>query len=352
MSDARWLAGLEEQARARLPAPVFEYVVQGARDSTTADAAAASWRRWVLHPRVLRDVTTVDVSTDVLGRRTAVPFGVAPSTLQRAIHPDGELAVARAVAAADGLLVVSSNAGTPFRQIGETGVRWWVQSYLPADRTLAEPLLHRAVEAGADAVVLTVDTPVVGTKYARNPEGTVIWDVVDPALLRVNFDPGYDDAPGSEKALDLGPHDLDWLTTTTGLPVVVKGVLRGDDAARAVDAGAAAVWVSNHGGRQLDRAVSTAAALPGVVAAVAGRVQVYVDGGVRSGLDVATALALGADTTFLGRLPLYALVEGEPGVRRMLAELHAQTLETLRLCGATRVDDTRGLIDPQPFAGL
>ena len=219
--------------------------------------------------------------------------------------------MAQATAAAGTVLVVSSNAGTTFADIASTGVRWWLQAYLPADRTLAEPMLARAVDAGAEAVVLTVDTPVVATKYAAGDQ--VVWDVVDPELLRVNFDPGYEDAPGAEKALDLGPHDLVWLAEQTGLPVVAKGVLRPDDARRCVQAGAAAVWVSNHGGRQLDRAASTASCLPAVVAAVEGAAQVYVDGGIRSGLDVLAALALGADAVFLGRLPLYALVEGVGG---------------------------------------
>ena len=146
-------------------------------------------------------------------------------------------------------------------------MRWWLQAYLPADRTLAEPMLERAVAAGAEAVVLTVDTPVVGTKYAEGEQ--VIWDVIDPARLGVNFDPGYDDRPGAEKATDLGPHDLGWLAEVSGLPVVVKGVLRADDARRCVQAGAQAVWVSNHGGRQLDRAASTVSALGAVVAEVA-----------------------------------------------------------------------------------
>ncbi|WP_134768582.1 alpha-hydroxy acid oxidase [Nocardioides sp. 1609] len=344
MTDARWVAGLEEQARARLSPPLFEYVAQGARDGRTAARAVSAWRDVVLHPHVLCDVTEVDTSVELLGRRHRTPVGVAPSTLQRAVHPDGELAMARAVAASDGVLVVSSNAGTPFAEIGATGVAWWVQCYLPADRSLAVPLLRRAVDAGASAVVLTADTPVVGTKYPGSPGADVIWDVVDPALLRVNFDPGYDTAPGSDKARDLGARDVDRLATLTGLPVVVKGVLRPDDAARVVDAGAAAVWVSNHGGRQLDRTPTTAAVLPAVRAAVADRAQVYVDGGVRDGLDVVTALALGADAVFLGRLPLYALVDGEPGVRRMLAELEAQTTESMRLAGARRVRDTRDLV--------
>lgn len=341
-ADARWLDSLEERARGVLPAPVLEYLVQGARDSVSTGEATAAWRSVRFRPRVLHDVTHVDLSLDLLGRTVEVPWGIAPTTLQRAVHPDGEVAMARAAADAGTVMVVSSNAGTPFSEIAETGAHWWLQVYLPADRTLAEPLLERAVAAGAGAVVLTVDTPVVGTKYAT-PGTDVVWDTVDPALLRVNFDPGYDAQPGAEKALDLGPHDIGWLADRTGLPVVVKGVLRSEDALRAVQAGAAAVWVSNHGGRQLDRAASTASCLPSVAAAVGDRAQVYVDGGVRSGLDVLAALALGADAVFFGRSPLLALVDGAPGVTRWHAALLAQTVEALRLAGCRTAADTRGL---------
>jgi 4-hydroxymandelate oxidase len=344
-ADARWLSSREEDARARLAEPLRDYVAQGARDGLTAAEARAAWRQVRLRPHVLRDVTRVDTSVDLLGVRSPVPFAIAPTTLQRAVHPDGELAVARAVAEVGGVMVVSSNAGTAFADVAATGVRWWVQCYVPQDRSLAEPLLRRAVEAGAEAVVLTVDTPVVGTKYPTDADGPLVWDVVDPALLRVNFDPGYDDAPGAAKATDLGPADVAWLASLTGLPVVVKGVLRGDDAVAAVDAGASAVWVSNHGGRQLDRVVATARALPEVVRAVAGSAPVYVDGGVRDGGDVLAALALGAEAVFLGRLPLYALLDGTPGVRRMLAELALQTADSMRLAGAADVRATRGLAD-------
>lgn len=349
MDDARWLASLEQHARATLPPPVFEYVAQGARDGDVAARAAATWRDVTLTPHVLRDVSDVDPGTTILGRHHPIPFGIAPTTLQRAVHPDGELAMARATAAAGGLMVVSSNAGTRFEDIAATGVRWWVQCYLPRDRTLAAPLLHRAVAAGADAVVLTLDTPVVGTKY---PAGAAVWDVVDAGLLRVNFDDGYDAAPGAEKALDLGAADLAWLGATTGLPVVAKGVLRPDDAVRCLDAGASAIWVSNHGGRQLDRAPASAAVLPAVASAVSGRGEVYVDGGLRSGLDVVAALALGAHAAFLGRLPLYALVEGEAGVGRMYAQIAAQAVETMRLGGVGSVPDTRTLVTPEPPASL
>ncbi|WP_121258951.1 alpha-hydroxy acid oxidase [Nocardioides ferulae] len=344
-TEARWLEGLEERARRALPPTVFEYLVEGARDSVTANEAVAAWSSVRFRPHVLRDVTQVDPAVTLLGHPSPVPWGIAPTTLQRAVHPEGELAMARATAAAGGVMVVSSNAGTPFEQIGETGVRWWLQAYLPADRTLAEPMLERAVAAGATAVVLTADTPVVATKYAA---GGSVWDNVDRGMVRVNFDPGYDDRAGSEKANDLGPHDIDWLADKSGLPVVVKGLTRADDARRCVQAGASAVWVSNHGGRQLDRALSTAACLAEVVAAVDGGAEVYVDGGVRSGLDVLAALGLGADAVFLGRLALYALVEGEAGVAALHEELRVQTCEALRLAGCRTVADTRDLAAHPP----
>ncbi|GAA1166615.1 alpha-hydroxy acid oxidase [Nocardioides aquiterrae] len=342
-AEARWLADLEQRARDALSPAVVEYLLQGARDSITAGEAVDAWGAIRFRPRVLHDVTHVDPGVTLLGHRSELPFGVAPTTLQRAVHPDGELAMAHATADAGGVLVVSSNAGTSFADIGATGVHWWLQAYLPADRTLAEPMLERAVAAGARAVVLTVDTPVVGTKYA-GPDVPVVWETVDPDLLRVNFDAGYDDLPGAEKALDLGPDDLGWLADRTGLPVVVKGVLRAEDAVRSVQAGAAAVWVSNHGGRQLDRSAATASCLPDVVAAIGGRAQVYVDGGIRTGLDVLAALALGADAVFLGRLPLLALVEGRDGVAALHRELLRQTVDALRLAGCRAAADAVHLL--------
>lgn len=343
-----WVDGLEARARASLPAPVHEYVAHGAGAGTSRDEAAAAWRDVRFLPHVLHDVTDVDLATEVLGTRLETPVGVAPTSLQRAVHPDGELAMARATAAAGGLMVVSSNAGSTFADIAATGVAWWLQVYLPSDRTLALPLLERAVAAGARAVVLTVDTPVVGS---WEPAGDRVWDVVDPAFTRVNFDAGHDTQPGAEKALDLGPHDLDWLAERTGLPVVAKGVLRADDARRCVQAGAAAVWVSNHGGRQLDRAVAPARALPAIVRELADDdAEVYVDGGLGSGTDVLAALGLGADAAFLGRLPLWALVEEEHGVGRLQDRIRAELVEAMRLAGCRRVADARDVVgSPAPF---
>ncbi len=327
-----WLAGLEARARQHLPTPVFDYIATGAGSEVTAREAALAWERFRFLPRVLTDVSTIDLTTELLGEQYAVPWGVAPTTLQRAVHPDGELAMARACFAAGSPFVVSSNSGTSFAAIGETGVGWWLQAYLPSERSLIEPLLDRAAAAGAKAIVLTLDTPVVATK----PTAANVFDIVDPSLLRVNFDPGYEEAQGAHKSQALTAADIHWLSQRVGLPVVVKGVLRKDDAAKCVSAGASAIWVSNHGGRQLDRTSATASCLSGVVKTVAGAAEVYVDGGVRRGLDVLTALSLGARAVFAGRSPLYALTEGESGVLRWHTELFVELHEALRLAGVVR----------------
>lgn len=332
----RWAEHLEDLAREVLPEAVHRYVRQGARDGVSAAEAVEAWERFRFLPGVLRDVTEVDCTTELLGTPVRSPFAIAPTTMQRAAHPDGELAMARAAAAADTLMVLSSNAGTTFEEIADTGVSWWVQAYVPSDRLVCRPLLDRAVEAGASAIVLTADTPVVGTKYDDGKE--TVWDVARSGWLRANFDAGYGELPGHEKAMDLGPQDIDWLRKTTGLPVVVKGVLRPADARRCVDAGAAAVWVSNHGGRQLDRAASSADCLADVVDAVGGDGEVYVDGGVRNARHGASALALGARGVFLGRPPLYALaLDGTEGVARLLDDLADELVETMRLLGCNHL---------------
>ncbi len=330
-----WLDGLEDRARRRLHPVAFDYIRDGAGDGVSAGEAAEAWRRLRLRPRVLRDVTEVDLTTVLLGDEVAVPYGVAPTSLQGVVHPHGDVVMARACAAGGVPMVVSSNTGATFAELDATGLHWWLQLYLPAERTLAEPLLESARAHGARAVVLTVDTPVVGTKHSSSGS---IWDSVDPATVRVNFPPGYEEHLGSHKATDLGPHDIAWLASRSELPIVVKGVLRGDDARRAIDAGAAAVWVSNHGGRQLDRAVATPTALAEVVAELPSA-EVYVDGGISRGIDVVAALALGARAVFLGRPPLYALIDGPEGVARWHQELLSETVEALRLCGVRRATD-------------
>jgi 4-hydroxymandelate oxidase len=337
---SRWVDGLEQEAEGRLPEAVARYFRQGSRDGIGAAEAERVWREVRIRPRTLRDVSAVTTATTLLGTRVPSPVSLAPTTLQRHAHPDGEVAMARGAAFSGSLLCVSSNAGSTFAAVSAVGAPWWVQVYVLQDRRLTESMLARAVAAGARAVVVTVDTPVVATKYDDGPS---VWEGTPESFLHANLDIRLTSATDHlrlEKASDLTPDVIGWLGDTAGLPVVVKGVLRGDDAVRAVEAGASAVWVSNHGGRQLDQAVPTRWALPEVAAAVAGRAEVYVDGGIRRGLDVLTACSLGARAAFIGRPALWALsVEGAEGVARLLDELRGELVEAMTLAGCPSLDE-------------
>ena len=348
-AEHRWLDRVEEIARETLPPAVFRYLAEGARDEITLGEATDAWRSYRLAPRVLRDVSAVDPSVELLGVRHPVPFGIAPMTLQKAADPDGEVAMARAAAVMDVPVVVSSNSGSTFAEIGATGARWWLQVYVAQQREESLPLLRQAVAGGASAVVLTVDTPTLGTRYPA-PGVPKVWEMAEPGWLGANASTttGLDPADRA-KAMDLGPADLSWLRDVTGLPVVVKGVLRPDDARRALSGGAEAVWISNHGGRQLDQAVATAHVVAATRTSVGDQAQVYVDGGVRSGLHALVALALGATAVFVGRPLFYALAAGgEDGVVRALRELGDELLEALRLTGSATLADTPGLVVGSP----
>ena len=337
-----WQDELVERARAHVPSHLLHYVLTGAGEQTSTREATDAWRAVRFAPHVLRDVRDPDISTSLLGSSVSSPLAIAPTSMQCLADPGGEVAMAQAAKDADTVVVVSSNAGRSFEEIGAVGAAWWLQAYLTADRRHVEPLLRRAGDAGARAVVLTVDTPFPGPK----------WDVDDSAFgdLTGVYGANHPEAvrgrtPGAEHARDLGVTDIARITEITGLPVVVKGVLRPDDARTAVDAGARAVWVSNHGGRQLDRAAPTASALPRVVAEVGQDAEVFVDGGIRSGLDALAASALGADGVFLGRLPFLGLATGGvEGVTTVLATLRAELHEALQLAGCRTLGDTRSLV--------
>lgn len=327
-----------------LPAPVSEYFSQGASACVTTSSAPEAWGRLRFRPRMLRDVSSVSTATEVLGHKLATPIMVAPTTLQRAAHPDGEIATARGAAKAGSLMVVSSNAGSAFEDIAATGVCWWLQPYVLRDRGLTSEMIKRGVDAGASAIVLTVDTPVVGRKYNA---GEPVWDAVPAEFQRTNLNPNGLPEGALDKADDLTPDSIGWLREMTGLPVVVKGILRADDARTAVAAGAAAVYVSNHGGRQLDQAVATADALPAIAEAVAGTgAEVYVDGGLRRGEHVFGAMALGAKAVLLGRPVLWALTAGgesgsggADGVAELITELTSELTHVMTLAGVHNADE-------------
>jgi 4-hydroxymandelate oxidase len=341
----RWITTLRERARRAVHPAVWRYLESGSYGEATVREATRAWGEVRFRPRVLGGDRAADLDTTLLGTPVATPVGVAPTAMQLAVHALGERAMLAGSQAAGALCVVSSNCGTLWKDLDATAP-WWLQAYLPARRELMLPVLEGAVEAGAAAVVLTVDTPFPGSKYAADEED---WTGVDLSWWRVNFaDPELD-----RWAPDLGLHDIGWLRESSGLPVVVKGVLRGDDARRCLDAGASAIYVSNHGGRQLDRAVSTASALREVAAVVGDRAEVYVDGGLRSGLDVLAALALGARAVFLGRPTLHALaVDGAAGVQRLLTEVTAELAEVLELSGCASAHEAPEVLDPRSTTAL
>lgn len=325
------LADHAQAAAAALPAAVLDYYAAGSRDGVSVTEAEGAWRARRLRPRVLRDVATVDTGVELLGTRLSTPVLVAPTALHALAHPEGERATARGAAQAGSLLVLSTRSSTRIEDV-PVGP-WWFQAYVLRDRGLTRALVERAAAAGAGAVVLTGDTPHVAARSTgRGDLGLTVEQLSvnltarDPRLLE------------QDPSVDL--RAVEQLAALSGLPVLVKGVLRADDAVACLDAGAAGVVVSNHGGRQLDRAVATADALPEVVAAVGGRGPVLVDGGLRCGLDVLVALALGADAVLLGRPVLWALAAaGADGVRDCLQALTADLADAMALAGAASLAD-------------
>ncbi len=326
----------ETRARSALPAEVVDYFAGGAGDELALVEAEAAWRQYRLRPRVLRDVSAVSASMSLLGQRLPHPVLLAPTAWHGFAHPDGEVATARGAGTAT--IVVSSRASRLVEDIAVVGAPWWLQVYVTRDRRVTEGLVLRAVAAGASALVLTGDTPFVGR---QSRQGRLL-SLADPAALvnqAQHLQPGADpsDAAQQDQSIDLG--SIGWLASMSGLPVLVKGVLRADDARACLDAGAVGLIVSNHGGRQVGRAVSSASALPEVVA-VAGGAPVLVDGGIRSGADIAVALALGASAVLLGRPVLWALAcGGADGVRSMLDHIVDDLLFTMALLGVRAPDE-------------
>lgn len=320
---------LEDQARATLPPAVFDYYAGGAATETTLLEASAAWRSWRLRPRVLRGVAVPDLSTTVLGSAVATPIGVAPWAYQAMAHADGESATVRGAAAAGALFCASTSASTSLEDIAavEPSAPTWFQLYRLHSPAHTDDLARRAGAAGYRALVLTVDLPVLGRRRRDARHGFAL-----PADLPLANHPP-EGTPGADSPLWTFD-DIARFGELSGLPVVVKGVLRADDAVRCVQAGAAAVWVSAHGGRQADPVVPSAHALPEVVAAVSDEVEVYVDGGIRAGSDVLSALALGATAVFLGRPVIWGLaVGGAAGVARVLGGLAEELADTMVLCG-------------------
>jgi 4-hydroxymandelate oxidase len=329
------LDDVERAAARRLDPAHVDYFAGGAGAERTLRSNVDAFARYALRPRVLRGVGRRDLGTELLGQPLSMPVLLAPTAFHRLAHPDGEVATARAAAAAQTVMVLSMAATQPVEAVAATGVRWWFQLYVQPDRAFTERLVRRVEAAGCGALVVTVDSPVFGRRERdlRNgfldlPAGLACENLREPAggtPRPVAWDP------------DLTWDAIGWLRERTGLPIVLKGILHPADAALAVEHGADGIVVSNHGGRQLDGAVAALEALPAVVDAVAGRLPVILDGGVRRGTDVVTALALGAAAVAIGRPAVWGLaVDGAAGVRLVLELLRDEVDQAMALCGADR----------------
>lgn len=336
-------------ARTQLPQDVLDYYEGGALDEITLRENVAGWDRLKLYYRVLAGVGDRDLRTTVLGQPISMPIVVAPTAFHKLACDCGEVATARAAKAAGTLFILSSLSNTPMEMVfAEAGSPRWFQPYVYKDREITRELLARAEAAGAEAIVLTVDAPGLGTRERdmRNrftlPEGIAVANLAPlgkgelpevsgsglAAYVRDNF------------KSDLSFADLDWLCSCTTLPVVVKGICRPDDARRSAEHGARAVVVSNHGGRQLDTAPATCEVLPYVAEVLGERCEVYVDGGIRRGSDVLKAVALGARAVLVGRPILWGLtVGGEEGARHVLEILRRELDEVMLLSGCTTLAD-------------
>ena len=346
----------EGAARAILAPMAFDFVAGGSGDEVTLRSNREAFDRWRLLPRVLRGLRDVTTATSVIGQDIALPVLIAPSSLHRLCHDEGERATARAAKAVGTIYTLSTPSSIALEEVAPEAGPWWFQLYVFVDRGLTRELVTRAASAGASALVVTVDMPTLGRREAdeRNrftlPPGVTMPHIQLPAP-RLPTEGGATAewttaVPVVEPALTWD--DLDWLASLSSLPVVPKGILHPEDAVRAVEHGAQAVIVSNHGGRQLDSSVASLDALPAVVEAVEGRGEVLLDGGVRRGTDVLKALALGARAVLIGRPIHWGLaVADEAGVRHVLELLRAELALDLMLCGlAIPAEVDRSLLVP------
>ncbi len=341
------LADFEKAARAALSQMTWDYYRSGADAERTLRENLRAYRRWEIHYRILVDVAQRKLETEVLGIPVSMPILIAPTAYQRLAHPDGELATARAAAEAGTIYTLSTLATTSIEDVARVcqGPRWF-QLYVHKDRELTASLVTRAEAAGFQALVLTVDTPVLGRRIrdVRNgfglPSGLVMANLVDaPGMKGAQSSSALARYIASRHDASLTWKDVEWLRSLTRLPILLKGVVRPDDARRGIEAGAAGIVVSNHGARQLDGAPATLDVLPRVVEAVGGRVPVLVDGGIRWGTDVLKALALGARAVMIGRPVLWGLaVGGQAGVRSVLEILREELSTAMALAGCSSLE--------------
>ena len=333
------LSQFEPLARERMAGPAFDYVAGGAWDEISLQEAVEAWTRYRFIPRVLRDIEGIDVAGSFIGRGSALPVAVAPMAVEALAHAGGEGELLAGAAAFGIPYTLSTTSSMPLEEVAAAApdADRWFQLYLVGELSDSRRLVQRAEAAGYRLLVVTVDLPVLGRRERDVRSGFTL-----PALPHI-------DVIGEERARRYGGIEDQWrngltwrrieeIRSWTSMPLVLKGILHPDDARRAVDIGAAAVVVSTHGARQLDRVIASADALPAIVEAVAARTEIWVDGGIRRGLDVLVALALGATGVLIGRPFYWALAAGgRDGVEHAARLLRAELQLALPLLGCSSV---------------
>jgi 4-hydroxymandelate oxidase len=346
------LAEYESRARDVAEGSTLDYYDGGSNDEITLRENVAAFSRITVYPHVFRGVSHRDTQTTVLGLSTSTPVMVAPVALIGMLHPDGEVPVIRAASNAGLIVTLSTFSVTPIEDVvAAADGPVWFQLYVYKDRSASEGLVRRVEAAGCTALELTADAPILGRRErdVRNnfslPENLWAPNLTADGMLppsESSSDSGSPFADAFDALVDpnLTWDDIAWLTSVSNLPVLVKGILRADDARRAVDAGAAGVIVSNHGGRQLDTAPAAIDALGPIAHAVGDQVEIIVDGGIRRGADVVKAIAMGARAVQIGRPIVWGLVvDGENGVRDVLSLLHDELDLAMALAGCRSIDE-------------
>jgi len=336
-SDLFSVPQYEERSRTKMSVAAWEYYDQGCADDVTVRWNREALQRLRFETRVLVDVSTIDTSTMLLGRRLAHPILLAPAAAHMLVHPEGEVATARGAGAASATMVLSTNANCSVEAVAAAATQpLFFQLYMNRDRAIAKALIERVDRAGYKALCITVDQPVI---YARDRVARLAGALRSLPLPNVpNLAPGGVTQTSAVRSRSLTWKDLDWFRSVTTMQIILKGILHPDDAEQAVKAGVDAIIVSNHGGRALDGSAPTIDALPRVADRVAKRIPVLMDGGIRRGGDVLKAMARGADAVLIGRPYLYGLaVNGSDGVRHVVDILRAEFEVAMALTGRTTV---------------
>ncbi|PGH11124.1 hypothetical protein AJ79_05069 [Helicocarpus griseus UAMH5409] len=375
--DPITIAELAVLAQKKLPKQVWDYYVSGADEENVVKRNKNAFDRLIVRPRVLRDVSNVNTSTTLFGKKYPIPLGISPSAMQRLVGGEGEIDTAKAAASRGTTMILSSLTTCTLENVirapgGDNPVDFWFQLYISQNRDLCAEVIERAEAAGYKAIVLTVDTPILGNRINERKTPLVLPPHLSLANIHRNRNPSNPnqeppeakptmnrillEARNAQEAAKIssGNHDtlndasltwfdtMSWLRSKTNLRIILKGIMTAEDALLAVDHGADAIIVSNHGGRQLDSVSSTIEALPEIVSAVRGKIPVMLDSGITRGSDVFKALALGADFTLVGRSALWGLsFDGQKGVERVLDILERELSRTMALVGARSVGEIR-----------